>query len=61
MRQTDIANRTGAGMVLKNEGMQGVAHFLRDQRGNSFFEHALLLSLMAVVCLIALLAICKGP
>lgn len=48
-------------MVLKNEGMRGIAHFLRDQRGNSFFEHALLLSLMAVVCLIALLAICKGP
>lgn len=48
-------------MVLNNDGTRGVLHFLRDQRGNSFFEHALLLSLMAVVCLIALLAICKGP
>ena len=48
-------------MVFKNDERGELAYFLQDQRGNSFFEHALLASLMAVVCLIALLAICKGP
>lgn len=48
-------------MGLTNVGMRGLMGFLQDQEGNSFFEHALLASLMTVVCLIALLAICKGP
>lgn len=48
-------------MRFKNHQEQGLAVFLQDQHGNSFFETALLASLMAVVCLIALLAISKGP
>lgn len=48
-------------MGLKNDEVGAVVYFLHDQRGNSFFEHVLLASLMALVCLIALLAICKGP
>lgn len=48
-------------MGLTNIEMHGLRSFLQDQDGNSFFEHALLASLMTVVCLIALLAICKGP
>ena len=41
--------------------MRGLAYFWQDQEGNSFFEHALLASLAAMVCLIALMAISKGP
>ncbi len=48
-------------MGLTTIEMRDLACFLQDQDGNSFFEHALLASLMTVVCLIALLAICKGP
>ncbi|MFA6069063.1 MAG: hypothetical protein WC810_10835 [Janthinobacterium sp.] len=47
-------------MCLEDGGTGELAYFLQDQSGNSFFEHALLLSLMAVVFLLALLAICKG-
>lgn len=48
-------------MGLTKMGRRYLRCFLQDQDGNSFFEHALLASLMTVVCLIALLAICKGP
>lgn len=47
-------------MCWNDDGACELAYFLQDQSGNSFFEHALLLSLMAVVFLLALLAICKG-
>ena len=47
-------------MRLNDGGTGELAYFLQDQSGSSFFEHALLLSLMSVVLLLALLAICKG-
>ena len=47
-------------MCLEDGGTGELAYFLRDQSGSSFFEHALLVSLMSVVFLLALLAICKG-
>ena len=52
---------TGAGMWFTKIEMRGLAYFWQDQEGNSFFEHALLASLAAMVCLIALMAISKGP
>ena len=35
-------------------------HFLREEAGASFTEYALVASLIAVVCIIALLALGKG-
>ena len=37
-----------------------LAHFLRGEAGASFTEYALVASLIAVVCIIALLALGKG-
>ena len=48
-------------MQSKNGAGPQLADFMREQSGTSFSEHALLASLVVVVCLIALLAICKGP
>lgn len=48
-------------MQLKNDVVPQLADFMQEQSGTSFSEHALLASLVVVVCLIALLAICKGP
>ena len=37
-----------------------LTHFLREESGVSFAEYALVASLIAVVCVIALLALDKG-
>lgn len=38
-----------------------LARLMQEQSGSSFSESALLASLAAVVCMIAILAMCKGP